>query len=236
MRRNPRYTKNNKKENSTTRSEESLLARDEIPERPPQLQSQLAVPFVYRFITTSNFTGSVSISYQMLLDGMFVAGTATTAYQLFDFVMIKKITVRAMGVASFNAGAGNSPNEANVGIEYFGLIAGIQGGGKQKTDSNLGTARPAFVSLKPDPKSQVAQFQASSTSAAFAIRAVDASATAVTGAIVDVHVVLRNSGDVSPAAVAVARAGLTPGNIYFGGLDGQTLAATQLRSAFTPRA
>ncbi len=92
-----------------------------------------------------------------------------------------------------------------------------------------------MVSVKPDPQSQVAQFQAGGQNA-FSVRAVDYAGAALTGAIIDVHVVYRNSANVNPAAVGTARSGLTPGHLYFGGLDGAVDASTQARSAFVPRA
>ncbi len=176
----------------------------------------------------------MSVSFANLLDAQFIAGTATTAYQLFDFIRIKRITVRAM--ARVNNAGGNGFDCATVSVEFPGLSTGSFGGGKQIANSQLGSAEPVLVSIRPDPKSPLAQFQPTSGNTAFFIRAVDALGNALSGCVIDVDVVLRNSGDVNPAALGVARAGLTSGNIYFGGLDGQTDATTAARSAFIPRA
>lgn len=223
---------NKKKESKGTRRRQ--MSHRDVPAKLPQLTDQLNFGFTYRFITTATFTGVVSVSASNLLDAWFVAGTATTAYQLFDFVKIRRVIVRAMGgSANFT----NEPAACTVGVEYVGLGAGSYAGGRQKSDSSLGVTNPAMVSLAPDPMSQAAQYQASNGNTLFVVRAVDGySAAGIVGAVIDVEVSLRNSGDVSPSALGVARAGLTPGNLYYGSLDGQALATTVVRSAFFPRA
>ncbi len=220
---------------NTTREETD---RDLIPQNLPPIQDQLCVGARLRFISTSsgNNTGAQSITYTNILDSWLVAGTATNGYQLFDYVRIKRVTVRAMAVGyPYVAAATVVAPTATVGIEFPGLVNGALGGGKQKSDTSLGTTRPAYVTLTPDPESQQAQYQASRTDVAFVVRFVDGGGTALSGAVVDVDLVFRNSADVNPAAVASAIAGATSGAIYYGGLDGARLAATALRSAFVPR-
>ncbi len=225
-------TKKNKSSKGSRPNYQKQLARDHIPKQLPQIDDQLCVGMKLRFVTTGNFTGVFSVTASNLLDAWFVAGTATTAYQLFDFVRIKRVTIRAMGMAP---SAGLAPM-ATVGVEFFGLSAGQYAGGRQKEDSQLGYDTPAMVTLTPDPQSQAAQFQPSTGNSIFGIRAVDSAASPIYNAIIDVDVVYRNSADVNPAAVGVARAGLTAGNLYFGGLDGQPLATTAARSTFQKRA
>ncbi len=212
-------------------------ARDESPKRLPALVDQLQVGFVFRYITTATFGGAFSVTPGMLLDSWFIAGTATTAYQLFDYVRVKKVVIRAMAVGQQIASGVPVPfaPTCTVGVEYMGLSSGSFGGGRQKSDSAMGYDEPALVSLAPDPKSQAAQFQPSGGSSILTIRAVDQFGNALAGAVIDVHVVLKNSGDINPAAVSNPRTGMTPGNLYFGGLDGNPLATTQARSAFIPR-
>lgn len=213
--------------------DQAKLDRDEKPEKLPQLCDQLSVGMVLRFNSTGNFTGSTTITFQNLLDSWFVAGTATTAYQLFDYIKIKKVVIRA--VNSYVAVGGNvSSPMAQVGVEFPGLGTGVAGGGKQAQDSAIGTNNVAMVSLKPDPMSQTAQYQYSSANTAFIVRARDYFGTALAGVVVDVHCVLRNSADINPAALANAVAGAQPGLLYFGGMDGKRLAATEWRSAFIP--
>jgi hypothetical protein len=209
--------------------------RDESPCQLPQLQDQLCVGMTLRFITTSAFTGAFGVTVGNLLDAWFIAGTATTAYQLFDYVKVKSVTIRGLGVSDISGGKVYTPS-CTVATEFYGLSSGTFSGGKQKTNTSLGYDTPAYVRLKPDPRSQAAQFQANSTNALFVVRAVDSIGTPIVGAVIDVAVVYRNSADVAPASLGTARAGLNPGYIYFGGLDGATDAATQARSAFVPRA
>ncbi len=212
---------------------------DKIPRSLPQLQDQLSVGMTLRFITTTSFLGVLSVTAQNLLDAWFVAGTATTAYDLFDYVKVKRVTIRGMSSGiSFASGVNVAPS-CTVGVEFYGLSPGTYSGGKVRTNTSLGYDEPAYVSVKPDPQSQAAQFQpgsGSNTATMFLIRAVDQNSTPVSGVVIDVEVVFRNSPDINPAALGTARSGLTPGNIYFGGLDGVTDATTQARSAFQPRA
>lgn len=204
--------------------------RDEDPKIPPQLTDQLSVGFTLRFTTTGLWPGSYTVTYENLLDAWFIAGTATTAYQLFDFVKIKKVVVRAIGVPD---GAHLGPT-ALVGVEFPGLVGGQFGSGKQRLGTGMGYDSPALVSLKPDRLSQSAQYQPSTANAAFVVRAVDGLRAPLYGVIIDIVVAYKNSGDISPAAVTTARAGLTPGNLYFGGLDGLATANTIAKSAFIP--
>jgi len=192
----------------------------------------LATGVTLRFFTTGTFTGSLTVTYQNLLDAWFLAGSATTAWQLFDFVKIRRVTVRAM--AGAYAGGSQIMPTANVGVEFPGLVGGQFGSGKQRVGSGVGVDTPAYVSVKPDPMSQSAQYQPSTANAAFIVRAVDGLRTAVYGAIIDVQLSYKNSGDVAPAAVGTARAGLTGGQIYFGGLDGLANANTTAKTAFIP--
>ena len=217
------------------RGYDSRLDRDMIPQSLPQLQDQLAVAITLRFVTTEAFAGQFSVTPYNLLDAWFIAGQPTAAYQLFDFVRVKRVTIRALG-GIYSASSATKTPMTTVGVEFFGLSSGTYGGGKQKSDSALGLTYPAMVSLAPDPKSQVAQFQPVGGSSMFAVRAVDQGAQPIVGAVIDVDVVYRNSADVNPAAVAVARAGLTAGEMYFGGLDGNPLATTAARSVFNRRA
>lgn len=204
--------------------------RDQIPSRLPPCVDQLTVGTKLRFVTTSAFNGSLSVSYTNLLDAWLVAGTATNGYQLFDFVKIKRVTVRAMPYALSSA-----TQTSTVGIEFPGLVAGLQGAGNQIEDTGIGAMNPAFCSLRPPVGSQAAQFQSSNNANAFVVRAVDALGAALVGVIIDVDLTYKNSADVSPAAVSSAISGAQPGDLYYGGIDGGRLAATAARSTFQRR-
>jgi hypothetical protein len=206
--------------------------KDQVLKIPPQLIDQLSVGFTLRFLTTNAWLGSYTVTFQNLLDAWFIAGTATNAYQLFDFVKVRKVTVRAM--AGAQTGGSLIMPTANVGVEYPGLVGGQFGSGKQRVGTGVGNETPAYVSLKPDPMSQSAQFQPSTANPAFIVRAVDGVRAPVYGAVIDVEVTYKNSADIAPAAVASARAGLTPGQILFGGIDGLAPATTIAKSAFIP--
>jgi len=205
------------------------VMRDEIPKLLPMVVDQLSVGITLRFLTTGLWTGSLTVTYQNLMDAWFLAGTATTTYNLFDFAKIRKVTVRAMGVQT-----GQVMETALVGVEFPGLVGGQFGNGKQRLGTGVGSDTPAFVSVKPDPMSQSAQYQPNTANAAFVVRAVDGLRAALYGAVIDVEVSYKNSADIAPASTATARAGLTPGQIYFGGLDGLANANTVARSAFIP--
>ncbi len=209
------------------------VRRDMVPTRLPQLQDQIHQSITLRFTTTG--TGAATqctVTFQNLLDSWLIAGTATVGYQLFDFVKVRRVIVRALAGAPQGSSEGSG---CTVGIEFPGLVAGSNAGGKQASDSTLGTALPAMVSLRPDKLSAAGFWQASSGNVAFVVRAVDSGSTVVIGAIIDVELSFKNSGDVNPSIIASAIAGATPGSIYFGGLDGARLAATWARSVFIPR-
>jgi len=208
------------------------VARDQVPTRLPQLTDQLSVGQTLRFVTTGiGGSTSTTVTYANLLDAWFIAGTATTAYQLFDFVKVRRVTIRAVGSNI----TGNNNQSVTVGIEYPAINNGALSAGNQVSNSNLGTTFPAFASLRPAKLSQNAQWQASTGAVAFVLRATQADNTVAVGAIIDVELSFKNSGDVNPAAVTSAIVAATPGNIYFGGIDGGRLAATWARSVFIPR-
>lgn len=201
----------------------------------PQIEDQLTVGKTLRFITTGNNSStSVSVSYRNLLDAWLIAGTATTGYQLFDFVKIRRVTVRAIPFASSAANAAFQQS-VTVGVEFPGLNVGRAGSGNQASNTAMGIDNVAMVSLKPSKLSASAMWQASSDDNAFVVRATNADNTLSLGAVIDVELSYKNSADVSPAALQSAIAVATAGNVYYGGIDGGRLAATWARSAFVPR-
>jgi len=203
------------------------------PTKPPTVNYELQSSTTLRFVTTG--TGgntAVGVTYQNLLDAWFIAGTSTTAYQLFDYVKVRRVTVRALAASPQGSVAGA---EVTVSVSYPGLVPGVGGSGKTKSDSALGSAVPALVSLKPDPKSPASMWQPTSADTAFLIRIQDATGAIVIGAMIDVELSYKNSPEVNPAAIASAIAGATPGLFYYGGIDGARLAATWARSVYNPR-
>jgi hypothetical protein len=227
--------KERKGQSTRTGNAQSRLDRDKIPQRLPQIEDQLAVGKTLRFITTGiGATSSTTVTFANLLDAWLIAGTSTTAYQLFDFVKIRRVTVRAISSRDNDISTGPA-GSASVGVEFPGLVAGSNAGGNQASNSNMGTTFPAYVSLKPAKMSASAFFQPSSNAVAFVVRASNQDGTPVLGAVVDVELSFKNSADVSPAAISSPIAAATSGQLYYGGIDGGRLAATWARSAFLPR-
>jgi hypothetical protein len=175
----------------------------------------------------------VGVTFANLLDAVLIATGATTSFQLFDFVKVRRVTIRTCNSDTTTGTAYGE--ESTVAIEYPGLVLGSNGGGKQITNSNVGTAFPAYASLRPDKLCAAAMWQPSSNNTAFLVRAANANATIAVGTLIDVEVSYKNSAYVSPVAISSAIAGATAGNIYFGGLDGGRLAATWARSVFSQR-
>lgn len=205
------------------------------PQRLPQLVDQLTTGITLRFVTTgTGGSASTTITFANLLDSWCVATSATAAYQLFDFVKVRRVTIRAISNSAVS-GAGYLGAGCTVGVEYPGLVLGAQAGGRQASDSTIGISTMACCSLAPDPKSPAAMWQSSSNQVAFVIRAVDANGAIVFGSIIDVELSFKNSADVNPAAVTSAVVGATTGALYFRGIDGAAPAATWARSVFVPR-
>jgi hypothetical protein len=223
-----------KKVSKPVRQEREAMLEQALANRLPQVSDQLMQSITLRYTTTGiGGSSSTTITFANLLDSWLIAGTATNGYQLFDFVRVKRVTVRA--VSDNIVAAGVYPNSVSVGIEFPCLVAGAGAGGKTASDSAMGQNQAAMVTLRPDKMSAASFWQASSSSVAFVVRAVNQDGTVVQGAIVDVECSFKNAPDVNPAAVTSAIAGATAGAIYFGGLDGARLAATWARSVFIPR-
>ncbi len=214
------------------RRKSRIRRNPELRNEPPQIKNNLSTSFTLRFTTTGvGATPYVQVQVNNLLDAWLIAGTATTAYQLFDFVKVRRVSVWSSGAVP---GGGATAYSATVGIEYPGLVGGSMGGGKQKQDTVVGNARSAHVSLAPDRMSQTAQYQSASNNTLFVVRFADQFGAPIVGAIIDVEVSFRNSTDVNPAAVSSPIAGATPGLLYFGGIDGGRLGATKARSLLLP--
>ncbi len=219
-----------KKTTKTNANKTKWVARDLVPDELPQIEDQLAVGKTLRFITTggAGASASTTVTFANLLDAWLIAGTATNGYQLFDFVKVRRVIIRAVPSV-------NNQISVTVGIEYPGLTAGGNAAGNQASATSLGSAKPAICHLKPGKMAAAGFWQPSSNDVAFVVRATNSDTTICTGAVIDVELSFKNSADVNPAAVSSAIAGATPGNLYYGGIDGGRLGATWARSAFIPR-
>jgi hypothetical protein len=229
------FEKKQRSRRSSSNRHQSLVDRERLPNELPQLQPMLSVGTTLRFVTTGiGGTSVAGVTFNNLLDAWLIAGTSTTGYQLFDFVKIKRVTVRAVGSRDLDVSTGPA-GMCTVGVEFPGLVPGTSGGGKTVSGANMGTANCAYVSARPEKWSLAACYQPSNNNTAFVVRAVNQDGSPVIGAVIDVELAYKNNPDVNPVSITSAISGATAGNLYYGGIDGARLAATWARSAFTPR-
>ncbi len=205
--------------------------------QPQPKVDQLSIGFTLRYITTGyGSTPSVGVTFANLLDSWMIATSATTGFQLFDFIKIKRVTIRAVSNPGF-AGAGALAGPAvTVEASFTGLVAGAQGSGKRVSDSAMGVNSMAMVSLTPGPDTLAGKWQPSSNDIAFVLRAIDFQGNPTVGAVIDVDVALKNEPDVNPVAVSSPVAGLVAGNLYYRGIDGGPPGGTWAKPAWGPRA
>jgi len=184
---------------------------------PPVIQPQLKHRQRLRF-TCTTAQNQANISFRNILDGINIATTAATAYQLFDQVKIHAVEVWAAPVQ------GAAP--AVVSVAFGGQTLGALGDGRVWGDSSMGV-EPAHVRAVPQRQSQAAQWQVSGASVALEL-------TCPVAAVIDVDVSFRTVPAISPAAVQNVPAAATVGQLYYRGLDGLAAAATQLPTALFP--
>lgn len=190
--------------------------------KPPQVEFEIHQTHKLRFRNTIA-NPATAITFANLLETVLVSSSATVAYQLYDYVRVKEVEVWGIGTTS------SSYASASVGVDFGGVSAGNYGGGKSYEDTTVSSAYPAYIRARPDKMSQAAQFQVNNASPAFHLRGVN---VAVANMIVDVTLEFRNSPIVSP--VVSAGSGMTPGDIYFRGLDGLNVASTVWASYLAP--
>jgi hypothetical protein len=175
---------------------------------PPQLPSY-GITRDVRMRFTSTAAAEAFISYQNLLDTILVSVTAILGADLFDAVRVNSVEIWAIAALG---------TPTTVVVSFLGATVGAQGDQKTHTDTSMGVEL-AHVKAKPDPLSQAAQFQASSADIAFGL-------TVPAGAVIDVSLTFRQPvfGTVVNAQNAMVAAG--PGAVYYRGLDGKAVAAT----------
>lgn len=177
---------------------------------PPSLASQALQRTVRLRFATNAAAVNQTITFTNLMDTQVVAATTTAGFQMYDMVKIKHVEVW-----------GYSPSGAvTVSVTFDGKGVGLLGNSKLFSDTSIGVS-PAHVCARPDKRSQVAQWQASNTNAAFQI-------TCPSSSVVDVYVSLQNNYDgETKNAITQALAGATAGVLYQRGLDGLAFAATK---------
>jgi len=167
-----------------------------------------------RFLCLTVFNGE--ISFQNLLDSIFVAATAIQGNNLFTGVKI-----RFVEVWSNPSPVSVVPNTCS--LSFNGAGTGYTGDNRLHEDISMGS-QPAHIFCKPDRKSLAANFQVSSANGAFLL-------TCPVGSVIDVG--LTFSQNLQGLAVAEQNAcvGATVGAVYMRGLDGVAVAATKLIAA-----
>ncbi len=161
-----------------------------------------------RFRLASNQT-QVAITFANLLDTIVVADTAVSAFDLFDQVRINFVELWAVPALG---------GTTEVALEWGGQGPGATGDGRVRSDSSMGL-EPAHFRSAPSKLSQAAQWQAAAATA-FIV-------SAPQGAIVDVDCSFRTVQNLPPVGAASALVGATAGELYYRGLDGLAIAATQ---------
>jgi hypothetical protein len=151
------------------------------------------------------------ITYQNLLDTVLFAATSSSLFDVYQAVKVKAIEVWAA------PSQGGAPS--TVFVSYVGRSNGAAGDQTVVTDTSMGV-EPAHILTRPNAKSQLSQWQPSSTDVAFQL-------SATTGSVVDVELVFRQAYDESLPAANVG-VGATPGAILVRGLDGVAASTTQL--------
>jgi hypothetical protein len=189
--------------------------RRDLISHPPPIQPQLKHRQKFRYVVTGTPAVGTDIGFGGLLDAMIVATTAVTAYQLFDAVKVEQVEVWALPAVG---------GTAQVSVQFSGSAAGLTGDGAVHSDNSMGI-EPAHVRCRPQKMSQAAQWQNSAHGGlAFEI-------TAPVGAVIDVDLSFRTIASQAPVASAAIVAGTT-GEVYYRGMDGLAIAATQ----FVPQA
>jgi hypothetical protein len=177
---------------------------------PPQLPSYGITRSVrMRFLSTTSLAGH--ITYQNLLDTVIVASGATTGSDLFEAVRVEAVEVWAQAAIG---------TPVTTTVIFDGATIGAYGDQKTHTDTSMGV-EPAHVKARPDPLTQAGQFQVSAADNAFYI-------AAPTGSVIDVSLTFRQpvTGVNVPAQNALVAA--VAGTLYFRGLDGKSIATTNL--------
>jgi len=158
-----------------------------------------------RYIGTAAF--NLGVTYQNLLDTWLFTTTTTVAYDVFATVKLRRVSIWANPVIG---------TASSVTVGFRGLTVGQAGPGSEATDTSIGIS-PAHVSLRPNMKSQAAQYQPSSANVAFDIEG-------PAGSVIDVEATFQQIFGYTKAAQNAIVG--TAGFIAVRGLDGLASAST----------
>jgi len=175
---------------------------------PPQIGGyQVNHATLLRFQT--NAVVDTFITFQNLLDTLLMATSAVAGFDLFRLVKIRKVEIWAVPVIG---------NATSITLQYNGVTAGAVGDQQLHTDTSMGI-QPAHVSARPSPRCLAADFQPSSSAAAFSL-------TCPAGSVVDVSLSFRGAF-ATPVAVQNALVAASVGGVYLRGLDGLAKATSE---------
>ncbi len=182
----------------------------EIVSHPPQidgLEVRHSVTLRFRATAANNLA---VFTFQNLLDTMLVATTATTGFDLFQAVRVRRVRVWAVPVIG---------GSASVSVEFAGSTTGVVGDQSIHSDTSMGI-QPAHVDARPSVRSLASDYQVSSASVAFNIQH-------PAGAVIDVELSFRgNTFGIAATAAQNALVGATAGVVYLRGLDGLATATS----------
>jgi hypothetical protein len=178
------------------------------PSHPPALANiGLSHSVRMRFIAQS--AQDYSVTFQNLLDIWLFTTGAASAYQIFNRVKVRRVSVWAIPILG---------QATTAEVIFGGASIGATGAPKTCTDTSMGV-QPAHVAVKPDARSTAAQYQPSVADVAFTVNC-------PAGSVVDVEATYLQEYGVSTASQNVP-AGATAGFIANRGLDGLAKAGTQ---------
>ncbi len=149
-----------------------------------------------------------------LLDLLCMAATATSAYRIPNAVKLRKVEVWAPMASDL------APVTCSVEWRQPAVAGqGVGGNSQIRSDTSMGSARPAYVSAKPPPGSLASMWLNGGNP--FTVLAISGPANTV----VDVHLSFRVGDSTSEAqAVGAAVAGATVGTVYVRKLDSNNAA------------
>jgi hypothetical protein len=184
-----------------------------IPHPPPIGNYAIVHSRRLRFTSNASYLGN--ITFQNLLDCILFSTTATAPFDLFFMVRMRRIRMWALTTL----GASTS-----ISTMFDGVTAGSQGDRKLHTDASMGI-EPAFLDVRPQPKTLAANFQVSSGATAFFL-------DIPTGTVIDVILEFHSDVVGAPVAAQNLSVGATVGQLSYRGLDGVAVAASKFNCPF----
>jgi len=175
---------------------------------PPPIRAQITHKQRMRY--QCNTTGSQTVTFQNILDGLLLATSATAVYDMFDVVKIDFVEMWVGGSAAV---------PVTVTVDFIGGVTGAGGDGVVWSDTSM-SIQPAHVKARPSKMCPAALWQQSSTAPAFSLP------NCPVGAIIDVMCSFKNA-NVPPVLAQVVAVGAQVGQLYYRGLDGVATATTK---------